>query len=59
MDNYSIDQVLNETHAIITELKNQLATDQTKLSQIESHMPFGIHYNDANDYNTPAWFGSE
>jgi hypothetical protein len=59
IDDYSIDRVLHETHAVITELKNQLAVEESKLSQLESLIPAGVSYNDANDYSTPAWFGSK
>jgi hypothetical protein len=58
IDDYAIDRVLHETHAVITELKNQLAMEENKLSQLESQIPAGISYNDANDYSSPAWFGS-
>jgi len=57
-DEYAIDRVLHETHAVITELQNQLALEQTKLTQLESRITPGVNYDDANNYNSPAWFGS-
>lgn len=58
IDDYSIDRVLHETHEVITELKNQLIMEENKLNQLESLIPASVNYNDANDYSTPAWFGS-
>jgi hypothetical protein len=58
LDNYRIDQVLNGTHQVINELKNQLAREEAKLSELESLMPSSINYVNDNDYSSPAWFGS-
>lgn len=53
---YSIDQVLVETHNIIEELKTRLVTESHRLAQLEATLP-RASYNDANDYARPAWFG--
>jgi hypothetical protein len=58
IEDYAIDQVLRETHAVIIELQTQLALEENKLSLLETKIPAGINYNDANDYSSPAWFGS-
>ena len=56
---YSAGLVLNETRKIITELKNQLVNEEHKLNQLEAFTVDTVNYNDANDYNSPAWFDSK